>query len=79
MAETKNDKKHAIAGRVDPLVRPPRSRISAERRAERIAELEAEKRWHFAEIESAEATILHHCSNVRDIENQIDALNKKAV
>ncbi len=61
------------------IVRPPRFVESAERRAERIAELETERRWHFAEIESAEAAIRHHCRNVRDIENQIDALKKEAV
>ncbi len=49
------------------------------RRAEFIAELEEEMRWHFTEIESAEATVRHHYANVRDIEKQIGALKKDAV
>lgn len=71
--------KEAAGGQVQDVVRQPRFHVNAERRVERIAELEAERRWHFAEIESAEATIKHHYRNIRDIEDQIDALKKEAV
>jgi len=60
-------------------VKPPLVQISAERRAEQIAELEKEKHWHLAEIESARRTIANNQSNVDDIENQIDALKKEVV
>ncbi len=64
---------------LNELLGSPCLRISAERIAEQIAELEAERRWYFAEIESVEAAIRHHCRSVRSIEGQIDALKKETV
>jgi hypothetical protein len=44
------------------------------RREQRIAELEAERRWHLAEVEYAEGAIRSHLANVRDIEDQLGAI-----
>ncbi len=45
----------------------------------RRAELEEKRRWHFAEIEDAEATIRRHRWNIVDIQKQLDALQAEAV
>lgn len=48
--------------------------VEERRKAERVAELEAELAWHRAEVEYAHATIAHHERNISDIEAQLGQL-----